>query len=286
MAKEYHDPHLGGFFAVKPIVEVLRPKTGERFEHYGVLINLGPSFSLLKDQSPLVISNSSLVCLSPGCALELQNYEEGEHYFVLFNTAFYCVELHDAETSCNGLLFNGAVTPPVINLSTHEQAKMALLLKVISDELQEADEVQGEMLRAVLKRLLILCARNYRKSLSETHHLNGEQTDTIRQFNALVEKHFKEHHQVAAYAGLMFKSPKTLSNLFSKFSERSPLQIIHDRLALEGKRLLFYTDKTVREIAFELGFEEPSHFTRLFKKMTGQTPSRIKEQQKKASSNN
>lgn len=281
MIKEFIDPHLNGYFALKSVDNVLPQNEKVRFEHYGVLINFDSEIVLVKDDYPLDFSTGHIACLSPGCTLELKSHTPGQHYFVLFNKDFYCVELHDQETSCNGLLFNGVVTPPLIELSEKEQKKMSLLLQVILDELEETDDVQGEMLRAVLKRLLILSARNYRKSLSDEKHLSNEQTDVIRQFNALVEKHFKEHHRVAAYAELMFKSPKTLSNLFSKFSDRTPLQIIHERIALEGKRQLFYTEKTTREIAFELGFQEPSHFTRLFKKVTGKTPSQVKELNKK-----
>lgn len=67
------------------------------------------------------------------------------------------------------------------------------------------------------------------------------------------------------YADLLNKSPKTLSNLFSIYNQKSPLQIIHERISLESKRLLVYTDKSTKEIAFELGFEEVAHFSRFFK---------------------
>jgi AraC family transcriptional regulator, transcriptional activator of pobA len=100
--------------------------------------------------------------------------------------------------------------------------------------------------------------------------------DIVRKFNIAVENHYKTKHQVQEYADLLNKSPKTLSNLFSIYNQKSPLHIIHERLSLEARRLLIYTDKSTKEIAFELGFEEVSHFSRFFKKQIGQAPTDFK----------
>ena len=71
---------------------------------------------------------------------------------------------------------------------------------------------------------------------------------------------------------MLNKSPKTLSNLFAKLSNRSPLQIIQDRKMLEARRMLRYTDKTIKEIAYDLGFEDIQTFSRLFKKQESISP--------------
>ncbi|MBC8142824.1 MAG: helix-turn-helix transcriptional regulator, partial [Armatimonadetes bacterium] len=96
--------------------------------------------------------------------------------------------------------------------------------------------------------------------------------DIVRQFNVLLEKHFRRLHQVQDYAGLLHRSPKTLTNLFALYTEKSPLQMIHDRVCLEARRLLLYTDKPVREIAAHLGYDEVAHFSRLFKNRMGIAP--------------
>ena len=106
--------------------------------------------------------------------------------------------------------------------------------------------------------------------------------DLLRSFNLLVEEHFKSEHSVAFYADKLHKSPKTLSNSFAKLS-RSPLQIIHQRIILEAKRLLTYSNKSAKEIAFEVGFEDASHLSRLFKKHTNLSPSEFKKSLKAVS---
>lgn len=192
-----------------------------------------------------------------------------------YNRDFYCIIDHDKEVSCAGFLFYGANGSMLIELGEAEVRKFTLLLEVFKDEFQYRDNIQGEMLRMLLKRLIIILTR-----LGKDQYLEKEipknEYDLVREFSLLVEGNFKKYHQVQDYANMLNKSPKTLSNLFSKHHNKTPLQIIRDRISLEGKRLLIYTDKSSSEIAYELGFDEPAHFSRFFKKMNGQSPSDFK----------
>ncbi len=194
-----------------------------------------------------------------------------------FNRAFYCIQDHDHEVSCNGIIFFGTQQTPVITLDEDEKRKFDLLYEVFVDEFKTRDNIQGEMLRMLLKRLIIKTTRLAKKQLIP-EVLDDKQVDIIRKFNVLVDMHYREKRQVSDYAEMLFKSPKTITNLFAKYKQKSPLQMIHDRIVLEAKRLLMYTDKTAREIAFELGFEEVTSFHKLFKKVTAQTPQQFKQE--------
>ena len=141
--------------------------------------------------------------------------------------------------------------------------------------MQSKDELQLEMLQMMLKRFIILCTRIH-KSQNNISKLDDKEVNIIREFNFLVEQHFKTKHTVKEYADLMIKSPKTLSNIFSQLSDKSPLQIIHERKLLEAKRILRYTDKAIKEIAYEIGFEDIQTFSRFFKKMENISPSAFK----------
>ena len=198
-----------------------------------------------------------------------------------FNREFYCIVDHDQEVSCSGLLFYGTKDTPRVLLDEVEAPKFELLLKMFEDEFQEGDNLQGEMLRMLLKRLIVKLTRIY-KAQHVDEKIEKVDLDIIRQFGLLVELNYKKKHQVQDYADLLHKSPKTLANLFGKFATRTPLQIIQDRVSLEAKRMLIYTDSSAAEVGYACGFEEPAHFSRFFKRQIGKSPSGFRKAHKEA----
>lgn len=194
----------------------------------------------------------------------------------MFNRSFYCVHTNDEAVSCNGLLFFGSDYLPTIKLSVNTKKKLNALFTVLTEEFLNKDTNQEEMLRILLKRWLILSVRIANQSLAHNSEAL-KQKDLLRQFNILVEEHFKTKHKVADYATLLFKSPKTLSNVFSKLNEKTPLQIIHQRITLEAKRLMLFSKLNSAEIARELNFESSTQFSKFFKNQTLHTPTGFKE---------
>ena len=196
-----------------------------------------------------------------------------------FNREFYCINDHDHEVSCNGIIFFGTQETPILSLDAIEEPKMDTLLKVFVDEFGTEDNIQGEMLQMLLKRLIIKCTRLAKEQLI-TKQVDINQLDIIRKFNVLVDTNYKTKKQVGEYADLLNKSPKTLANLFSIYNDKTPLRIIHERIVLEGKRQLLFTDNTSKEIAYNLGFDDVSPFNKMFKKITGFSPTAFKNSQK------
>lgn len=197
-----------------------------------------------------------------------------------FNREFYCIVDHDAEVGCVGFLFYGIHHPMFITLAEEEAAEMAHLEKAFSDELQVRDNFQGEMLRTLLKRVIIKTTRIAKQQTENYQSLADEKLDMVRKFSLLVEVNFKQHHEVRYYAEALNKSPKTLSNIFAILKQPAPSKLIRDRIILEAKRYLHYTDKSAKEIAYELGFESPAHFSRFFKSYVGSNISEFRNIEK------
>jgi AraC-like DNA-binding protein len=189
--------------------------------------------------------------------------------FIRFNRSFFCIIDHDSEIGCKGVLFFGSYNIPVIKIPKSDLRKFESFWKMFLLELEEQDSFQIEMIRTMLKRYVILCTRIYK---DQNNLIHEEETSLIREFNFLVEQHFRDKHKVTDYATLLNRSPKTLSNIFQKYSSKSPLQFIQNRKILESKRLLGYSDLQIQEIGYQIGYDDVQSFSRFFKKQTGYSP--------------
>lgn len=214
----------------------------------------------------------------PLVANQLYSFEKPEDLIVWqFNRDFYCIVNHDAEVGCVGFLFYGSSRTMFIALDEVQLRKIKSLYDVFKDEYEQADNVQGEMLRMLLVRLIITITRIAKNQYGVCDYHDDSKFNLYRQFNLMVEMHFKKQHEVQFYASSLNKSPKTIANVFAIYGKKSPSQIIYERIALEAKRLFYYTDKSAKEVYTELGFEDASHFSRFFKKHTRQSPSEFRK---------
>lgn len=276
MKLEFHEHKLESILGLTDDIK----KDERRFENVDSTIK----FLWNKNQDPVSLQVDTLtVELLPNqlittTYLQHVSYENSKLPItaILFNRAFYCIADHDSEVSCNGILFFGTQDLPIITIPDEQQKRFTAWYEVFVEEFATPDKIQGDMLQMLLKRFIIMSTRLAKDQLV-VKELNNDQIEVIRKFNYLVDAHFKTKRKVADYADLLFKSPKTLSNIFSIYNQKSPQRIILDRLGLEAKRLIHFTDKQNQEIAYELGFNDPAHFSRFFKKITQMTPSEYRE---------
>jgi len=224
------------------------------------------------DQVDVILNPGQIIAITPFHYIQ---YLSGESPIVYqFNREFYCIKDYDREVGCVGVLFYGNSEMPVVTLDEVQRRKFGFLHEIFLEELETKDNIQAEMLRLLMARFIIKTTR-LMKSQNSYNRVYDEKMEVIRMFTYLVEGNFRKEHSVAYYASELNKSPKTISNYFLGL-EKSPLQIIHDRIVLEAKRLLIYTDLTAKQIAYEVGFDDASHLSRLFKKQTGESPMAFK----------
>ena len=248
--------------------------TKDRFNKYFTIAwNPGESQTVTIDGTEYEFPSNTLLTLLFNQSF---NFEDSSTIMAWqFNREFYCIIDHDSEVSCVGFLFS-STDHLFVKLSERAREKLQLLMDVFTEEFKTTDNIQNEMLLVLLKRLIIFVTQLAKSAYAPARKMPENRFHIIRKFNLLVEANFKTEHSVSFYAEQLCKSPKTLSNLFAIYNQKTPSQIIHERIIAEAKRLLLYTDKSVKQITFELGFEDVAYFSNFFKKGAGVSPSDFK----------
>ena len=270
MNYHYNNPSENSDLLLTTLEVAKEQQSLDKNNYYKIIWAKEGDISFGIDHYRVHIKKNSVFFCTPLNKIMLNENIEGAVVY-LFNREFYCIRDHDSEVSCNGFLFLGSSLPIIIDLNEEEQRRFALLHMFFAEEFKNTDNIQGEMLLVLLKRLIITSVRIARKTLPDAD-MPQSKLDIIRKFNLLVEAHFREKHKVGDYAEMLHISAKSLSNLFLKYYSKSPLKVIGERICLEGQRLLRFSDKNMNEISDTLGFIEASHFSKFFKKHTGLSP--------------
>ncbi|NWN82031.1 MAG: helix-turn-helix domain-containing protein [Halomonas sp.] len=101
----------------------------------------------------------------------------------------------------------------------------------------------------------------------------------LQNYQALIEEQFRQQPSIEKFAEQLGMTSAHLNLLCRRLANRSALQLLHERLLLEAKRQLTYTNMTVAQVADSLGFSEPAYFTRFFKRLTGLAPRSFRRRQ-------
>jgi AraC family transcriptional regulator, transcriptional activator of pobA len=197
--------------------------------------------------------------------------------FVLsFSREFFFSDSSDTGLIDSLPFFDNPGVQPLLSVAgTALSGEIDQLLLKIQDEYASGREDSGDMLRSYLTALLIHARRIYIPH-TEVGTSQLQRSELTRRFKKLVEEHFRQHKTVAAYAGMLNITAGHLSDTIQKDTGRTASEIIQQRVILEAKRLLFHSSKSVKEIAFELQYEDPSYFSRFFKTHAALTPEQFR----------
>lgn len=158
--------------------------------------------------------------------------------------------------------------------------RMELLTEMINEEMQGATP-KLSVVRDILKTIFTMIEAEEDKNILKEKALPRVQNTTFKNFLKILEENFRRPEGVNFYAGKLFMSSRNLNLICQTILNKSVSEIIETRKLLEAKNLLSYTDKTVSEIGFDLGYSEKAYFTNVFKKVNGITPTEFREEMKK-----
>jgi AraC family transcriptional regulator, transcriptional activator of pobA len=158
--------------------------------------------------------------------------------------------------------------------------RIPVLCEMMSGEMNQADPDYG-VIRQLLSTLFTVIESERRK-LDTADAINQKtQSITFKNFLIILEENFRRPLGVDFYAEKLFMTSRNLNLICHNILQQSVSEIIETRKLIEAKNLLISSDKTISEISFEIGYNEKSYFTNVFRKKSGQTPSEFREEMKK-----
>ncbi|MDB5117174.1 MAG: AraC family transcriptional regulator [Mucilaginibacter sp.] len=191
-----------------------------------------------------------------------------------FHPDFFCIYKHHKEVACNGILFNNIYEPPFIIIDEKAAANFKMLVEQIRAEIQNAALAQYELLVSYLKIFLITAARlkaeQHPKAMQAV--AGSKEPFILQNLKDAIEEHYKEKHSAGEYAELLNISTKALAKLARTHFNRTITDMIAERIVIEAKRELYLTNKPVKVIAYELGYDDEYYFSRFFKTKADVSP--------------
>jgi AraC family transcriptional regulator, transcriptional activator of pobA len=171
--------------------------------------------------------------------------------------------------------FSGIANEQVISIPTEGRQQIETILKNIVQEGNSDAALKEDFVKTALLQLFIVVNRYTNKRSSE--HQNSYNAVLLRNFQNLIDQHYKEKKLTKEYAVMLYITPNHLNALSKDVTNQSAGELIRNRVLLEAKRLLVNAKMNIAEIAFNLGFTDNSYFTKFFKKYEGVTPEAFRD---------
>jgi len=272
-----HRSHIPNFdiYAIEnlePTAQRCMPPYRQGFYYIGLLSYVGES-KLNINTDNLSKEELSLWFVVPGQIFSWVRDEKMAGYGIMFKKEFLS---HTAPNLIEDFPFLKMSEKKVLKPTKEEHDSLLFDAQRMNSVFENPHPYQEKMLEGMLVSFLYFCKAVHERHKSTENHLTRAQMIT-QQFEILVDKMYVDTKSVGDYADELNITPNYLTTTIKKLTGKSAKDIIQQRLLTESKSMLRFSGLDIAEIAYRLNFQEPTHFTRFFKKLSGTTPNKFRQ---------
>jgi len=243
-----------------------------RDDHYMFILLKSGHFVCEVDFNRIEIQHTALLYAAPGQVQHYLKAENCEGWLLFANPDFVSQPLREFFDS-------------VLNVSQSVEVAENNPVFATSDILgawwstdSSDDDLSDSVSTSLLDSIIGMMALALKGTSIQNHHSNSSKYVLANRLKQLIKEQFREMKQVKQYALLLHITPLYLNEVMKEITGFSASYWIHHEILLEAKRLLAFSEKDVRQIAWDLGYEDDAYFSRFFKKHTGSTASAFRKQ--------
>jgi AraC-like DNA-binding protein len=240
-----------------------------RHDHYQVIWFTRACGQHIVDFVSYELQDNMMFLLQPGQVHQLLDCGK-EGHAITFTEQFYFSNRRERETIYDFTnLFDCYDGYSPIRISPRTAASLQLLAELMYRE--KSGSASRSIIKHYLSAFLLQAEREKKRNAAQViAPLQGDARIVL--LRQLLEKNFRAQHHVTFYANAFALTPKRLNEITREKTNKTVTELLHDRLVLEAKRSLSFSKKSIKEISYELGFEDPAYFSRFFKNHTGVGP--------------
>lgn len=247
-----------------------------RHDFYTVLLIKEGKGKHIIDFKEFPIENKQIFFISPGQVHQVLEDIPTQGFAMVFSTQFLLENNIPLSFIDDLNLFYDYGESPPMYPQENQLEKLIFFSEEMFGLYTSDTPLKYQSIGSYLKLFLIYC--NNLCTLTEDNLQKVEAGNVIlKQFKNLVEKNFKAWHSTSQYAEELNITPDHLNRTIKALIGKTAKEYIQSRIHIAAKRMLYFSDLSTKEIGYELGFTEPSHFSAFFKKCTGHSPSHYKK---------
>ena len=235
-------------------------------------------YEFKKGNKPYKIKANEIIVIPAGEVFSVDAIAENLKGFAMHFSPTYIIDSVSAISVLNNFEFLLPFTNSHFTSITHK-ALIVNIFKRLNELYMESVDKNASL---ITNYILVLLYELKKKYTTLNLHTSSTYERLSHRFKQVLFQNFKKLHRTSEYAKLLKISPNHLNKALKAATDKSPKQWINETLILEAKYLLHKTDLNINEIAFELGLNDPSYFSRLFKRVEGTTPSEYKNRIEKS----
>lgn len=248
-------------------LEYVGPHRHEYYEIFWVLEGEG-SHSIDFIEYPL--SPGRVYFITPGQVHEGHAMPESM-YGLSFNPGFVSPD-YRSQLAIEQIFSQNSSNTPFIAVDDIGKQELRPLLNLMIRE-SKTDHPDMPMLSTLLTSFLRYLMR-YRPEEQAGHSRSDQRMVKLLE---LIEENFRVHKDTPFYSNKIALTSKRVNELTRKHFSKTVTQLVHDRIVLEARRELAYTNKSIKEIALDLGFDDVTYFSRFFRRLSNDSPKGFRE---------
>ncbi|MDR2205121.1 MAG: AraC family transcriptional regulator [Flavobacteriaceae bacterium] len=273
---KYGEELLIDLIRLEDLNKYIKSSPVQRLSYYDITVITDGNGTFTIDDHEQELKRGNIFFSSPGQIRKWNTNHTPKGFVLIFEDEFLSTFFNDTQFTKHLSCFNLHDSPPVLELTASEFLKLIELFQNIKIEILSFKKNDKHILRALLYQTLIFLNRKFIAVHPESN--KNAENRYMHRFIQLVETDCSQNRNVDYYAQQLYITSGHLNSLVKKHYGISAKKYILNKMILEAKRLLQYTEMSIDQIANRLHYENANYFAKTFKQHTGFTPLNFRKQ--------